>query len=174
MHRSRHLNKLSNLSRLIAISAGRPVNWLDADLADILDHELSSSLLYVLKPPAELILSLGSEAAKVGAGNLATLGDLLRHPAPPISLLRLANDVANTADTREDDPLPARIGTALYFLTIAAAIVRYGKNISSMDETGVRTGLKWVSDQNWIAGSLRELAAAAYRASRIDRAEHRE
>ncbi len=158
---SRHLENRKNLARIIAIGTGRHVGWRDSEVAEILDHQLRSPLLAVLQPSAPLILELERDGAKIGSEGLATFGDVLTHENPPLVILRLVSDFANSADARKDDPLPANVAAALYFLSIAAARVRLNANICPMQDDAQRAGLKWVENQIWISSPMRELAAAA-------------
>jgi hypothetical protein len=161
LYPSRGLDDRMNLARMLAIGAGRHVGWSDGELTEMLEHQLQSPLLEVLQPPADVIHSFGADAVNIGANGLITFNDLLTHQDPPIALLRLANEFANSADMRQEDPLPANVATTLYFLTIAAALARHRKNISPMEDSALRRGLKWVQDQSWVGQTMRDLTTAA-------------
>jgi len=151
----------SRLGRLFELGLGEPIHWSDEELADILRHQLRSSLLAELKPLASQVEPLGLAGNSPGVPPLNTFEDLLNHPSPNPMLLRIAKDFAKTADNRFDHGLPPAVATALYMCLIAAGIVRGVGKITLMDDSELRTGLEWVQNQAWIDESKRQLAADA-------------
>ena len=164
-----HRDNNSRLGRLFELGLGEPIHWSDEELADILRHELRSSLLGELKPLASQIESLGLVYSSPGVPPLNTFEDLLNHPNPNPVLLRIAKDFAKTADNRFDHDLPPAVATALYMCLIAAGIVRGIGKITLMDDSELRIGLEWVQKQAWIEESKRRLAADALDALKIQR-----
>jgi hypothetical protein len=154
-------NQDSRLSRLFEIGFGNAVGWGEGELANILDHQLRAPILADLQPNATLLQSLGLGKVRRGDAALETFGDLLKHPRPPLLLLQLAKEFAKTADNQLFDPLPPPVAEALYLLIIAAALVRNGQRITTMDDEEFLTGLEWLANQQWIAAPWRELAADA-------------
>jgi hypothetical protein len=146
------------LARLLAIGSGEFFGWGELELEEILRHQLRAPLLADLRPDASQIRKLGLEIAGSDPEPPETFGDLLDHPGPSVALLSLAKDYAKTADKRLDDPLPPPVAQALYVLLIAAAFVRLGERISTMDDAALRVSLSWAADQQWIEDSHRQLA----------------
>ena len=156
---NRHDN--SRLDRLFELGMGQPVAWDDWELAAILRHQLTVSLLADLKPLASQLQHIGLASQSAGGGPPQTFADLLRHPKPNLALLRLAKDFAKTADARLEDPLPSPVTTALYLSVIAAALVRHSERISAMTDSELRAGFEWTASQPWIGARLRQLARRA-------------
>ena len=138
----------------------RPHDWSDADLGEMLRHELRSSL--------EVDLSgAGGEGAdeirrfsSSGSFASATVGELLSHANPPIELLRRLKEFAKTADG-EPLQLPSSVAIVLYYAAIAAARVHAGKAITDLPPGKVQEGLRWAAERPWADGSIRGLCAAA-------------
>lgn len=53
-----------------------------------------------------------------------SFGDLLSHPNPPEELLKATKDFAKTCRLGPHKTLPPEIASALYYASIAAALVR--------------------------------------------------
>src|ERR1700722_6171663 len=122
-----------NLARLFSIGKGSYLGWDEPELAKILRAQLRAPLLSSLKPKASEIHDLVAEARSSDSPLPETVGELLVHPNPPLSLLRLAKDFAKSSDSGSD-PVPPAVATALYTSVIAAALARHGKRISALDD----------------------------------------
>src|SRR5580658_4019825 len=105
MKRYRNLQPSPQLAQLFAIGRGEFIGWGESDLAKILLAQLQAPLLASLKPSASEVQSIIGKANSVDPVLPERLGDLLAHPSPPLSLLRLAKDYAKSADSGPD-PLP--------------------------------------------------------------------
>ena len=131
--------------------------WRDEDLAAMFRHQLAAPLL------AEVAAQHAGAPPAVPAGlsEGATLGDVLRHPAPPAGALPLVKRFAKAAKNDPDRPLPPAIANALYHLAIAAALVRSGERISSLADAELTEGIRWARGQGWLDAKWQELLAAA-------------
>ena len=98
---------------------------------------------------------------KKGEEPLRTFGDLLHHRQPPLELLELTKRFAKDCRKHPDGSLPDEIATALYFLSIAAAIVKCGRRITGMDDQSLAYSLDWTLKQAWLDEPLGELLQAA-------------
>jgi hypothetical protein len=90
-----------------------------------------------------------------------TLGDLLAHPAPPMQLLIWAKDWAKVQRDRQDVDVPVQVALALYYAVIAAADLRAGQRITSMDDERLSGGHDWAFKQPWLDEATRKLFGAA-------------
>lgn len=153
--------KSSRLATLLEIGLGRFVGWNENDWAEILRHQLASPLLSELKPDAGRIRFLGIDAGSLCGFQLKTFADLLKHPKPPLPLLRLAKDFAKSADGRSGGPLPPEVAQALYVALIAIAIVRHGERITTMNDATLCRNLNWAIGSEWMDGSIRQIATEA-------------
>ena len=151
----------SRLAQLLEVYDENSDGWSNEDLREIFQHQLRTPLLEDLRPAPADVQHLEFAAASQDQQPLKTFGDLLRHTKPPLDLLRLAKDFAKQADNKSDDSLPKKIASALYTLLIAAALVRLDKRITTMNDSDLSQGIKWLMDQSWIEPPMRELAAAA-------------
>jgi hypothetical protein len=53
--------------------------------------------------------------------------------------------------------LPSEIAAAIYYTSIAAALVRLSERITQLPDADVRRGLLWVRGQDWVDGKTRAL-----------------
>lgn len=128
--------------------------WEPADLADILLHRLAVPVWFQART--------ANAADLAGAVGLGTYGDLLAHPAPPVAMLEQLRDAAKwSADPRQDAPLPREVAGLLYYASLAAALVRQRRRITTLRDEQLLHGLRWAAAQDWAADSLRSLCAAA-------------
>jgi hypothetical protein len=148
------------LGLLFAIGSGEVIGWDEAQLSRILRRQLKTSLLSELRPLASQIHALGIDISP-GRRPIETFDDLLKHPCPNVALLVLAKDFAKTVDCRLEDPLPTEVGSVLYLLLIAAALVRCSTKITKMDNNELREGFEWLQGCVWVDAPMRQLAADA-------------
>ena len=57
--------------------------------------------------------------------------------------------------------LPNETPTALYYTSIATALVRLNERISQLDDENLRRGLLWVKDQPWLSDEIKALLTEA-------------
>jgi hypothetical protein len=151
--------------------------WGDGEMADVLRHQLGAPLLFDLGRSGPDRNAGGGErpagpqgsATPAGAPPIASFGDLLRHPAPPVELLILVKEFGRAGRAGRAAPigaeesegiggtLPPEVGTLLYYAAIAAARVRHGRRITSMGDDDLRNGVEWALQQPWLDGPTREL-----------------
>ena len=132
--------------------------WRDEDLGAIFRHQLAAPLLAEV---AAQHAGATPPAVPPGLSEGATLGEVLRHPAPPPGALRMVKDFAKAARNDPDRPLPPAVADALYHLAIAAALVRCGERISSLPDAELVKGVRWARGQAWLDPEWQALLAAA-------------
>ena len=131
------------------------------ELAAIFRHQISAPMLVDLggfDPRTASRLKLVSEAQGL---LLKSFADLLHHPSPPVELLELVKDFAKANLDHPESGLPAEIASALYYTSIAAALVRWDTRISKLPDAGLQRGLSWTREQAWLDEKTRELLAQA-------------
>ena len=74
----------------------------------------------------------------------------MHHPSPPVELLKLTKDFAKLNLDHSQSTLPTEIAGALYYTSIAAALVRLDMRISQLTDADLRRGLLWARQQAWI------------------------
>jgi len=134
--------------------------WRPHELRDMLAHQLS----------APLQLSLGALSAEVAhqvrlahppVDPLLTLAELLRHPQPPVELLKLVKRFAKMCRRDPQNPLPPDLVMLLYYASIAASLVRLQKAISDLPPASLMHGLTWLAAQDWVDDEVKSLLTAA-------------
>jgi hypothetical protein len=92
---------------------------------------------------------------------LKSFADLFHHPAPPVELLELTKDFAKANMDHAQSSLPSEVAAALYYTSIAAALVRLGARISRLPEGELRRGLLWTGEQAWLDEETKQLLLQA-------------
>jgi hypothetical protein len=86
-----------------------------------------------------------------------TFREVLKHPSPPLGLLRLIKYFAKAQLRQSDGPIPSEVAKALYFCSIAAAQRRHGQSITKLDAGELRVELDRCLAQPWLDSTVREL-----------------
>jgi hypothetical protein len=135
--------------------------WQPEELGAIYRHQMAA-------PVSVDLGAFGPGAAArlktlVDAGNLLlrSFRDLFQHRVPPLELLELVKDFAKLNRDQPESVLPTEIATVLYFLSIAAALVRCGRRITALSDEQLRDGFAWALRQSWIDQTARELLESA-------------
>jgi len=145
------------LSELLAAGEERARLWRPDELAAIFKHQVSAPMLVDLggfDPRTAEQLKLVSEAQGL---LLKSFSDLFQHPAPPVELLELVKDYAKANLDHPESGLPAEIASALYYMSIAAALARRDARISKLPDADLRRGLAWTREQAWLDEATKEL-----------------
>lgn len=146
--------KPAELARLLDLSGDALTDWSGDDLAGVFRHQLEV-------PLGELSASTGGGGASSGSSGFARFGDLLYEPDPPIELLEKLKQFAKACRSRDDGTLPAEVATALYYASIAAALVRCGRRITGLGDGSLREGFAWGREQAWLDEPTRDLFSQA-------------
>jgi hypothetical protein len=145
------------LAKLMSLDANEVRVWQTEELGAIWRHQLQSPLefdLTTVDADAKTTLATLSATAESWP---RTFGDLLRHPHPPMGLLRLTKDFGKLHRNDPASPLPREIATVLYFAGIVLALTRCGQRISRLDDQFLRAGVEWVIAQPWLDEPTRSL-----------------
>jgi hypothetical protein len=129
--------------------------WHSQELSAILRHQMSAPVQFDL---SELPAGLGAKLRSLTAAQgllIRSFGDLLRHPHPPLELLKLTKRFAKASSHHPDSPLPPEISRVLYYAAIVVAQTRCGERISGLDNAGLKQGLDWALTQLWLDASTR-------------------
>jgi DNA-directed RNA polymerase specialized sigma24 family protein len=143
------------LAKMLEVSERREDLWDDEDLAALLRDELAQ--------PLDTLLSQHEAAQAVPSPPSSdvppptTLGELLQHPQPPLQTLRAVKRLARRRINTDTSFLPPDINSAIYFATIAAALVHHGERITKSDDEVLRRGFAVMLDRPWLDGTSRQL-----------------
>jgi hypothetical protein len=154
-------SRANKLAALLATGEEHARLWRPDELAAVFRHQISAPMLVDLggfDPRNAARLKLVSEAQGLG---LKSFADLFQHPAPPVELLELVKDFAKANLDHPESGLPAEIASALYYVSIAAALVRRDTRISKLPEADLRRGLTWTGEQAWLDEPTGQLLARA-------------
>jgi hypothetical protein len=139
---------IPTISQMMDLAERQEPVWTSEDLAAMLRHQLSVSLLdglgKVLPQP-----ELRHRCKKLEAG--MTFGELFSDPAPPLRLLALGKQLAKQCrGGKHHGSLPRDLCLVLYYAAIVAARVRCGQRISELPDAALRRGLGWATEQQWV------------------------
>jgi len=149
------------LSELLAAGEERARLWRPDELAAIFKHQVSAPMLVDLggfDPRTAEQLKLVSEAQGL---LLRSFSDLIHHPSPPLELLELVKNFAKANVDHPESGLPAEVASALYYLSIAAALVRREARISKLADADLARGFAWAGAQAWLDERAGRLLAEA-------------
>lgn len=149
------------LAELLEQDASGTSVWRPEELADVLRHQLASVIMVDLNAESS---SGGQQLCRLSEAEgllLKSYSDLLRHPVPPLALLRKVKDYAKTASATPNGPLPPEVGRVLYYACLACALVRRNEYMSTLKEDELRSGFTWVLGLDWAEPMIKELCAQA-------------
>jgi hypothetical protein len=149
------------LSLLVESTADDQELWRPEEFGAIFRHQLTAPLRTDL---AGLAPQLGEKLADLftlDGRPVATFGDLLRHPAPPLALLELVKEFAKTSRRPGRRQLPPEVASMLYYLTIGIAMFRCDHRLTRLSDPALREGFRWASAQPWIDEVTRDLLCRA-------------
>jgi len=156
-----HKGRAKELSALLATGEERARLWRANELAAIFRHQISTPMLVDLggsDPRTAARLQLVSQAQGL---LLKSFADLFHHPSPPVELLEMVKDFAKANLDHPESGLPSEIASALYYTSIASALVRLDTRISKLSDAGLQRGLSWTREQGWVDDQTRELLGQA-------------
>lgn len=145
--------RLTALEAMFRFTSQRDVQWETDELAAMWQHLL-----------AQPIEGVGPDHPLDGK----TAEDLLGSPAPPLDVLEaLKLEYGNYARSLKS-PLPTKISTVFYFATIAAALVRHRKRISSSPDAVLREGFDICLAETFLDPTTRSLVGEAAASLRMN------
>lgn len=154
-------SRAQQLSALMASGEERGPLWQPDELAAMFRHQMSAPVLMDLgnfdPRTASQLKSLTAAQGLL----LSSFADLFNHPNPPAQLLQLVKDFAKTNLDHPESGLPREIATALYYASIAAALVRLDKRISQLSNADLQRGLRATREQPWLDERTKSLLSEA-------------
>jgi hypothetical protein len=154
-------SRAQQLSALMASGEERAPLWRPDELAAMFRHQMSAPVLMDLGSfdprTANQLKTLTAAQGLL----LSSFADLFNHANPPLQLLQLVKDFAKTNLDHPESGLPREIATALYYASIAAALVRLDKRISQLPDKDLQRGLNLTREQPWLDERTKSLLAEA-------------
>ncbi len=149
------------LASVLAMEADGPRVWRPEELEAVFRHQMAAPVsvdLGNLDPGVSGKLKTLTDASGL---LLKSFRDLFQHPAPPVELLRVVKEFAKLHRDQPKGFLPADVASVLYYLSIAAAMARWGERISALSDEALQRGFAWARSQNWIDEPARDLLGSA-------------
>ena len=135
--------------------------WRPEELTAIFRHQMSAPMLVDLGTFDSRTAARLRTLSEAQGLLLKSFGDLFHHPAPIIELLELVKDFAKANLDHPDSGLPGEIAAALYYTSIAAALVRLDARISQLGDLDLQRGFRRTMGQAWLDEKTKELLAQA-------------
>ncbi|MCH8922342.1 MAG: hypothetical protein IIA67_04230 [Planctomycetes bacterium] len=155
-HDLNHIEPTS-LAELFWLPEDERATWSEQELRQVFAHQLAAPLVVDMRELSpelpETIESISSSAAL----RLETFGDVLRHEAAPVQLLRLIKRFAKTFGADDGGPLPRPVSAALYLASIAAALVHRQMRITEADDAALAKKFRWAKSLIWLDEPTRSL-----------------
>lgn len=154
-------SRAKELAALLASGEEHGRLWRADELAAIFRHQISAPMLVDLgsfDPRTATRLKVVSEAQGL---LLKSFSDLFHHAVPPVELLELVKDFAKANLDHPESGLPPEIASALYYSSIASALLHLNKRISKLPDAELQRGLAWTGEQAWLDEATKKLLAAA-------------
>jgi len=127
------------------------VTWTDRDFGPMIEHQMKAPLAGDL---GQLLPDINDTLSETP---IRTFRELLCHPHPPASVLRLVKDFAKQLLRSSQYAYPEQVATVLYYASIAAAETRIQTKITNLPRSEIHKGYAWSRAQSWIPEDLRRL-----------------
>src|SRR5580692_8057022 len=153
--------RAKELSALMSTSDESGPLWRADELAALFRHQMSAPILMDLGSFDPRTASQLKTLTAAQGLLLSSFADLFNHANPPVQLLQLVKDFAKTNLDHPESGLPREIATALYYASIAAALVRLDKRISQLPDEDLQRGLRLTREQAWLDERTKSLLEEA-------------
>ena len=150
-----------SLAAFLEGSAEQSRLWRPEELGAIFRHQMSAPVLVDLGGYDAGVAVRLKKLSDAQSLLLKSFSDLFHHRAPPLELLELTKDFAKANMDNSQSTLPNEVAAALYYTSIAAALVRLDRRISKLGDADLRRGLLWTREQPWLDDPTRQLLLQA-------------
>jgi hypothetical protein len=154
-------SRANKLASLLAAGGEAARLWRPEELAAIFRHQMAAPIMVDLGAFDSPTATRLKEVSESRGLLLKSFADLFQHPAPPVELLTLIKDFAKANRDHPASALPPEIASALYYVSIGAALVRLDRRISQLPDDTLRQGFRMTLQQDWLDQSTRDLLAKA-------------
>lgn len=131
--------------------------WRPQEIAAVFKHQMSAPVAVDLDTLPSKLQEQLRFLSDAGGLLLKSFRDLFQHPSPPVELLVLVKDFAKMNLNQSASLLPNEVAAAVYYLSIAAALVRLNRRISALKDDELSTGFRLVLAQDWLDEPSRQL-----------------
>lgn len=156
-------------SELLGLEPGSRQLWRPEELAVVFEHQMAAPVAFDLGGANPAAAQALRRLCETRALLVRSFGDLFQHRQPPLELLRLTKDFAKANRDHPEAVLPREIALALYYGSIAAALVHCGARITELSDAALRHAFDWLAHQPWVDAPMKELVVAALeRVGKVD------
>jgi hypothetical protein len=149
------------LAAFLAAGAEGARLWHPDEVAAIFRHQMAAPVLLDLAGFDPVTAARLHSLADAQSLLLKSFADLFLHPAPPLELLELTKDFAKANMEPAESVLPNDVAAALYYASIASALVRLDRRISRLDDAALRRGFLWAKERAWMDERIAQLLGQA-------------
>lgn len=149
------------LGQMLACEDENTSLWRREELGGLLKHQLATPLREAL---GTIDLTFAPDlmaAIQDTRYPLRTLHDLFVHPRPPLELLEFTKQLGRRNTQHNSGEMPPEVGAAIYFGSIALALVRCNERISSFDDEQLSCGFEQLLSWEWLDEDLRKAVQQA-------------
>jgi hypothetical protein len=133
----------------------------DEDLAAVLDEYLNKAANFTLQDAGTTEIQVIKQQTEARGLLLKSLRDLLMHQHPPLQLLRETKEHAKRLRELPHGDTPHEVATAVYYTALAVGLLRCKIRLSSLSDTELAKGWRWLAKQVWVPPELRDAAMRA-------------
>jgi hypothetical protein len=137
--------------------------WFADELSALFRHQMAAPVEFDLTTHKNSDHRQLAQLAEASGLLIKSFKDLLAHPHPPADLLIMTKDFAKASRISKKPALPKDIAHVLYFASIAVAMVRCRRRISTLSDRDIVKGLRWGQEQPWVDDWLKTLLRDATR-----------
>lgn len=155
----------SELASLLDTTATREGNWRDRDLGELQQDCLAMAVGSYLGRPliGGISPTFSADSPSEYAAVSMSLGELFRVVDAPLGLLIAVKRHARRMTKPGGSDLPAEVHRCIYFVSIAAAMVRHGERISKSNSDMLMAAFDQLAAKPWIEPWLRRLLGEGVR-----------
>ena len=147
------------LSEVLGLATGEKESWQPDELRKMLASQLEAEFEFELNYADPSLTAQFQSMSRAGEPAPRTLGELFRDRHPSTMRLVLAKDYAKAAQQQPASGIPRDVALVLYYLSIAAGLVRRDKRITELNDADLRRGFDWALKRSWLVEEARELLA---------------
>lgn len=136
--------------------------WSDAELAAILQYQLARPLESDLGPLPKEVRQALQRVEPLANVEETTFGFWLHHMHPPLELLKLIKQFAKSSHANPLFAIPQKVAMALYYLSLAVALVRCKKRITSLRSEELKVGFDQLANALWMDPASRGILEEAW------------
>ncbi|MBL7076097.1 MAG: hypothetical protein ISS31_01370 [Kiritimatiellae bacterium] len=141
----------AGIRSLLNDTAAEDQLWSDSDLQDVFAHQWKAPLAMDLGGLDDAFAQRVEMLASSKNLLLRSFGDLLTHERPPLPLLKLTKEFAKRCLNSPHSVVPHDVARVLYFASIAVALGRCRRRISTLSDDSIVDGIRWALSREWLA-----------------------